>query len=338
MGRKFKIFLGILIGALFLCLLLWKHYINAPLMFSPGITEKSPIKGFSQESYEAWLQAPQELKASLAKPLIQQVLEDLKYNTWMDFIDHITLRSYTQQVLPGKDPQLLMLVNLSKDLSGMGIYTLKNGTYSLVDKIEGLLFVDEVTFIPLEARDYQGILISQTLDERLGSFFLSKFIDLYYFHEKDLERVWHKDVYQEEIYRENWIWEKGDPSLWVRVVKATELVHIPGNPYQIKILSRLTKAQVHSEVFPNPEDFKTIASEEFQESYYWSPTYHTFILGELSQEVFLTPSALIEDGHYSIEQLYGFDNDYYRLKTQQGEIFYLPGSNFKGLLQFLPEE
>jgi len=336
-----KIFRFLIIPLAVLCLIfvfLWRVSLDLSWIPSMGLRATPSKEGFSEESYEAWLNAPPEKKASLSVPLIHQILEDLEYTSWKDFVDYITLSSYSQQVLPGVEPQLLMLINLSKDLSAIGIYTQNNGTYSLTDKIEGLLYVDDVSFIPLEDSDYQGIVISQTLDERFGSFFLSKFIDLYYFQKNHLERVWHKDFYQEEIYRENWIQEKGDPSRWYRIVEDTQLSHLPGDPYQINSITTLRKFQAHSEVFPDPEGFKEIESVSFQESFSWSPTYHTFILGELSQEVFLTPAALLADYHYGIEQLYGFDNDYYQLMTQKGEIFYLPGSKFKGLLHFLLEE
>lgn len=274
-----------------------------------------------------------EEKGKAEKEIITAVLKALEYDRWHDFIEYIELKHYVEIIKPNTPPQLITVLNLSKDLSVIAIYTLVGNNYVFDDKIDGLVFVEKLQFIPIEEKGFKGIVIYQIMDEKLGGFFYEKYIDIYYYLTDSLEKVWYKTLYYEEIYKENWVHPEGDQHLWNRVVEETTLDFISQQPFKINSISTLSKYQATSKKLPGLNQFSQTQSDTFQQAYQWSAAYKTFILGEVSHEVFLKRAALLEDMEMGVEVLYGFKNDNYKMMSLQGEIFYLPKNKFSGLLQ-----
>ncbi|GAB6084799.1 hypothetical protein [Alkaliphilus crotonatoxidans] len=298
----------------------------------------SPNLKISLNLLNQYLSADEGEKQRAELEIIQTTLKNLNYDSWQSYLEYIELKHYIEIIKPNSAPQLIVILNLSKDASVLALYQLVGDSYVFDDKIEGLIYVKDLNFISLDEEAHHAMVIEQTLDERLGGFFIERFIEIYYFIEDSFKKVWSKTLYYEEIYQDSWINAQGEEGLWFRVVEETTLDYVNQTPFKINSISTQSRYQAQSKRFPEPEQFTLTQSNSYQQSYQWSSLYETFIIGEVNQTVFLTRAALLEDLEWSVEKLYGVDNLNYRLMTPKGEIFYLSKNKFKGILQILLEE
>ncbi len=331
-------------GSLLAFLLLLFSFSIVTIFFSTEATVKtfrhyvSLDYKISLELLNQYMSGEPEEKQQAEVEIITAILKTLEYDSWQDFIEYIEFKHYVEVIKPDSPPQLITVLNLSKDVSVIAIYKLVGDSYVFDDKIEGLVYIDGLEFIALETQSQHAMVIHQTLDEKLGGFFIEKYIEIYYYLENDFKNVWYKTLYYEEIYRDSWVNSQGSEEQWNRVVEETALDFISQEPFKINSISTHSQYQANAKKFPEPEQFSLTQSDSYQQSYQWSSIYQTFIIGEVNQEVFLTRAALLEDMERSVEYLYGIKNQNYKMMTTRGEIFYLSKNKFKGILQIIIEE
>jgi hypothetical protein len=274
-------------------------------------------------------------KTKAKKNIIEITLNSLQYEKWKEYKDYIDIHLYIENVLPKETSQLIIALNLSKDLGVVAIFNDASDSYIFHNKIENIAPVDEIKFLSKAPHPHKMLVIHQTIDEKFGSFFYEKFLQIYYYFPQGFKNVWQKTLYYEEIYKEVWIDPSANPDLWNKIVEETVIDYILSEPLKINTLSSFKKYSIHSKEYPENKAFTLTHSDDYKRSYYWSSQYNTFILGEISKEVFLSNAALLEDMQTRVEALYGFTNKNYKIITPKGEIIYLPKSQFKAMFESL---
>jgi hypothetical protein len=298
----------------------------------------SPSLQLDKDLIEDYEKGDSDAKRAAELEIIETTLKNLEYSKWKDYIEYMELQLYKGQVLPNSSSQLLAAVNLSGDQALVAIYTNINDNYVYHTSITDLAPIESLQLIPFEAGQYKYIAINQILDERLGAFFLDKYTQLYLYFENGFKRVWHQSTFFEDTYKEVWINPRADETIWNRVREETQIEFLIGVPLRINTTSTYKKMTASSMHMPQPSEFKVVEVNAYRSSYYWHHDYSSFIMAELTQEVFITRAALVEDMEYSRAALYGIANKTYRLITQNGEVIYLPKAKFKGLFKNSLEE
>lgn len=278
------------------------------------------------------------IKKDAEKQIISIALKGMGYEKWQEFIDYIEISIYEGQVLPNPSKQIIIALNLSKDLSVVGIYHEVGDSFIYHSKIENLAPIEDIQFLKISALNHEALAITQVLDERFGAFFYEKSLDVFYYLSDEYKNVWHKTIYYEEIYKEIWIDPEGNENQWNRIVEETVLDFVSSEPFRINSITSLKKYTTKSKQPPPLEQFNQVDSYTHQDAYYWNPEYQSFILGELSKDVFISSAALLEDMTKGREILYGVENNNYKIITNKGELIYLPKNKFQGLFQFILEE
>jgi len=299
----------------------------------------SPHLKIDQALLSRYYDEDEDIKKTAEKELINIILKGIDYGRWVEFVDYIQLQVYKGQVLPSSSNQLIFVLNLSKDVAVVGIYDEVGDDFVFHSKIESLAPVEKIELIQIDTSPQEGLVIYQALDERFGAFFYEEFLDIYYYVSEEFKPVWHSTLYFEEVYKEIWIDPNSDDTLWNRVVTETVLDFVSTEPFKINSITSTKKYITKSKETPSKEDFtKIIFDQSTKDSYYWSPKYNHFILGELTKDVFLSEAALLEDLTTGRESLYGIDNKNYKIITSKGELIYLPKNKFKGMFQNKIEE
>jgi len=101
---------------------------------------------------------------------------------------------------------------------------------------------------------------------------------------------------------------------------------------KINTITSLKKYEAKTKNTPKKEDFLLKEEKSYTRPYYWSDEYNTFVLGELTKDVFISNAAILDDMDNRQEWLFGITNPYYKLSTLNKEIIYLPKSKFNKLL------
>ncbi|AKL95842.1 hypothetical protein CACET_c23960 [Clostridium aceticum] len=272
------------------------------------------------------------------KNLIRTTLTVLGYEKWQEFIDYIDISIYTEEVLPSASEQLIVALDLSKDLAVIVVFDAVGNEYIFHSKIEGLVPVNKIEFLSNPSYDYKMMAIYQTLDERIGGSFFEEFLEIYLYDKDEFISTWKKPLYYEEIYKEVWIDPSAREDLWNKVIEETVIDFIQDHPLKINTFTTMEKHTTYSSAYPSTEKFALVHRDSYKNSYYWKDAFNTFILGEVSKEVFLSNVALLEDMENSRESLFNISNKNYKVVNSKGEVLYLPKSKFQSMFQSFLEK
>ncbi|SDK36895.1 hypothetical protein [Natronincola ferrireducens] len=270
--------------------------------------------------------------------IIEKALTVTGYEQWMEFIDYIDMNLYIDNILPQQSDQLILALNLSKDLAIIVIFDSIGSDYIYHNKIENILPISKIDFLSNSSQLNNMMLVYQTLDERFGSFFYEEFLQVYLFMEGKFENVWQKTLHYEEIYKEVWINPNAREDLWNRVLEETTIDFIVDDAIKINTITTLQKYTTHAKEYPDVHSFSLIHQDNYKRSYYWSDDFNTFVLGEVTKEIFLWDVALLRDMEKGRESLFGITNKNYKVITSKGEILYLSKNKFHPIFQSFLEE
>ncbi|SCX95641.1 hypothetical protein [Alkaliphilus peptidifermentans] len=329
---KKYIFVPILLVIAFFNFLLFNFFFHTP-------NALKTFQHFTSVNYKIPLQLLEDLqgeKGEMAKEIIiDTTLTTIEYNKWKDYINYIDMYTYVEKVLPGDDEELIVVLNLSKDISVAVIFVLVGNEYVYHSHIENLVPVEKVEFLSFPSHDYKMMIIYQVLDERFGGFFYEAFLDIYCYISDDFKKTWQKTLYYEEVFNDGWINPEGKESLWNKVIEDTAIDFTSNGLVKVNTITTLSKYTAESKTFPKENDFSLSEKKSYQQSYYWSDEYNYFILGELTQSEFISKAGIVEDMEISINVFYNIENSNYKMISPIGEIFYLQKKRFKGMFETL---
>lgn len=274
---------------------------------------------------------------NLEKEVIKTVLNIIGYEKWNEFVDYVSMDIYYANLVPNFPDQLILSLNLSKDSGVVVIFDEVENNYIFNNKIENLSPIDNINVINHPTEDTVFLAIYQIIDESLGAFFRENFVQIYKYDKPDFNIVWEKTMFYEEILKENWIDIEAPDTNWTMVIEQTEIDFNFTESIKINTITSLKKYEAKSKNTPEKDDFSLKEEKLYTRPYYWNDEYNTFVLGELTKDVFLSNVAILDDMEERQEWLFGITNPYYRLSTSNKETLYLPKSKFSKLFSNILE-
>ena len=160
------------------------------------ITDELLLKYYSTNS---------QLSSQAKHQIIKTALANLNYSHWDEFANTIEIHIFREQILPSNSKQLIVALNLSKDLAVIAVFDKKRTNYVLHSKIENLVPINNIYFYTYPSKNYKFMAISQILDERVGAFTFEEFLEIFFLQNESFKKVWRKSLYSEEIYKKIWI-------------------------------------------------------------------------------------------------------------------------------------
>ncbi|MCC5910310.1 MAG: hypothetical protein JJT76_07730 [Clostridiaceae bacterium] len=314
------------------------NFFDSPKSIATFQSYSSPSHKINKDLIDAYNSEDTSVKGEAKREIIEKALTAVGYEKWKEFKEYIELHLYEDQVLPQSSQQLIVALNLSKDSAFIAVFDKVGDEYIYYDKLPSLVPVNKIDFLSITPHPQKIMAVYQTLDERFGGFFYEDFLDLYLYTEEGFKKTWQKSLYYEEIYKEVWVDPDAKDSLWNRITEETLIDIIGDDPMRINTLTTLKKFSTNAHQYPELDSFSLIHTDNYKRSYYWSEDYDTFILGEVSKDVFLSNVALLDDMEISREALFGITNINYKLVTSNGEIIYLPKNKFQAMFQSLLEK
>lgn len=282
-----------------------------------------PELKISNQTIENYYSSNASLSLEAKKSIIISSLKNLKYEHWLNYTDYIDIQLYKQNVLPDCHDELLVVLNLSKDSAVIAIYKYIDNAYIFSNVIENLSPIQNISFLKVPEFEQQIIVTEQLLDERLGGFFIERFLTAFLFAENEFKEVWKKNKYSEEIYNARWVNPNSDPNHWIKVIERNFIEFIEQEKPVIDVSVHREKLEAFKSSMPTHEEFKKIEDVLTRESYYWSPKYLHFVIKEGTHPVSSEPIAIIEDTQNSLEAFIGIQSFNYKILTQDREILYI---------------
>ncbi|WP_129596062.1 hypothetical protein [Anaerophilus nitritogenes] len=319
-----KIITGILLSLLLFLSFIFYQFLYQNQYVSTFKTYVIPNLKISSSVIEEYKNKEESIHKKAKESIILTTLKNLKYEQWIKYIEYMDIHLYEENIMPNGENELIISLNLSKDLSVISIYRLIGNEYVFTNKIENLLPIENIEFIPIKDLGYNLMITHQLLDEKLGAFFVEQFMEIFIYLDDEFKSIFKKNKYLEEIYAAKWIDETAPPDEWIQIIENNQIEIVQNKYPVISVSIHRQKCKAIKSIFPSPSDFKPIETIVTKEVYYYSPKYKNFILGEGSITTSSKPIAIIEDTNHWIESFLGFSSNNYKILTEQGEIFFIP--------------
>ncbi len=266
----------------------------------------------------------EEIKKNAAASIIKACLQDLQYENWLDYQDYIDLKVYHGNITPGIGDELVVALNLSKDISVVCTYKKEGDIYKLHNKIENLLPIQDIKFIKVPTKHYDMIAIYQVNDERIGGFYYEKFLEIYLFTNNKFEKLLKETLYSEEIYRTKWINDTVSVDNWVKNIKKSKIHFIidPSLMISIGVESKKYTAPGSQEI-PGIAAFKLDHSDSYTYNYFWNEEFDNFSLSEETYSFMDTDVIIVDDSNLKTYTDYSSMYNKYKVLTSSGKTIYV---------------
>ncbi|MBF8982028.1 hypothetical protein IZY60_00610 [Lutibacter sp. B2] len=272
-------------------------------------------KKISQELLTDYYSTHKNIQQKAKHSIISTTLKNLEYEKWLPYMDYIDILVYFSDVLPGNDQELIVALNLSKDVSVIAIYTKINNEYIFTNKIENLLPIQNITFIKMPELNYNSLITDQLLDERLGAFYIEEFIEIFTYVDTDFKSTWKKTKYSDEIFNLEWIDADASPKDWLKIVSKSDITFNEKVPLTIDVSTHITKFKAISTKFPSLEEFKIIDQKNEQEKFYWDSKDQNFLPIKNTQS-----SNIAQDTNNLIQTFLGLKSNTYPVLPYENQF------------------
>ena len=219
------------------------------------------------------------------KQVIDSVLNIIKYNKWQDYRDYIDIQMYYDYIIPDLPEQLILALNLSKDLGVIVIFEEINGNYIFHSKIENLSPIEKIKFIEHPAKNKKLMMVYQISDEKLGAFSYRHYMQIFDCDSQNSNVVLEKTISGEEIYKENWVDINASDLEWIMVIEESQVNFDYKNTSEINTVTSVKKYRAKSEMIPLKDSFSLIEEKSYKNVYCWSEKYNTFVSDKSAKDV-----------------------------------------------------
>ncbi len=255
-------------------------------------------------------------KEELEDKIKQKTIKDMELDKWLEYIEYVKLIVYPVDIVDDSKKDLIIGLNLSKNLGAIGIYKLDGENYILEDKIENLTTIEKISVKIDETKSRKFLLVEEFLDERVGAYFTDKFLRVFTNIDDKFEEVFRQSIDYEAYVYEKWIDADKENPKWYKFNENNIIDYdfeIDNNA-SFSVYQKIKKLEGQdgssSEI---PTKFKQVEESEFKTKYYWSEEYKRFIMGK--GEIISTGEkvAILEDTSRTVDYLLNLGDKYYKV-------------------------
>ncbi|SKC79793.1 hypothetical protein [Maledivibacter halophilus] len=251
-------------------------------------------------------------------------LNILQYPNWQNLLNYIDLKIYTGNILPEAGDELLIVLNLSKDLAAVCIFTDQGQGYNYFDKINNLLPVESIKFINIPNRNYNFLTVYQIADERLGAYYYENFFEIFMFNGEIFEKKLRETTFYEEIFKSIWIDDTAPKDEWIKNMLKNTILFKENSTLNIFVSGTKNKYKASgSDAIPNASDFNLIDSSSYKYKYFWNQDSEEFSRNNTITAFSNTLVFIIGDSDTDYKNLCNFSKNKYKLLTTSGKIIYI---------------
>ena len=293
------------------------------IVFKEGLNENLVKKYFSTN---------EEAKKQAEKRIKEIVIKDLGYSDWTEYMDYIEISLYPIDIIGDKKKELIIAVNLSKNLGTIAIYKTNNGGYELANKIENLTSIKSVSVKRNDTSDKRFLMVEEILDESIGAYFTDNFIRLFTEIDNEFKEVFRQSLNYEAFYYEKWIDPSKEKPKWFKLNEKSVVDYMYNVDNHISLL--VSKTIEKSEAKDNadhaiPKKFKKVEESFFEIKYIWSEKYSSFILGEGEIVSSGEKVGILEDTSKTADYLLKLGDKYYKVINKNMVIKYIKENEIK---------
>lgn len=319
-----KIIITILIIILVITAILLTHQ-DFTTLYTSAIEAISIYDTFIPYDLLKQYESDNPVKRKEAETEIKKIcLDILEYSNWQNYLDYIDIKIFTGNVLPQSGDELVVALNLSKDLASICVFSDNGQNYNFAEKIENLLPINQIKFVKIPDKDYDFLIAYQTADERLGAFYFENFLEAYMYNKEVFEKKLKETIFYEEIFKSIWIDKNAPENEWLKNTIKNTIVFIENSNLIVNVSGTKNKYKSSDSIsIPTSSDFKLINSSSYDYKYFWNKELDEFNRTQNIVTFNNIPVVIIGDSETDYKNLCGFSKNKYKLLTTSGKIIYI---------------
>ncbi len=326
-----KIFLKLIFLLLFSLIILSfnQEFINIKniktfkvINYSEKVISKKLISDYFSNDDEVKKEAKSEIK--------KIVLKDIGYDNWLSYLKYIKIIIYPIDILGDSNEDIIVALNISKDIGAISIYKSKDNYYVYSNKIEDLTYIRNISSIGDKSLDSIFILTDEILDEKVGAFFYDDFLRVFVNINSRYKEVFRQSKDYVSYFYEDWVSPSLENPKWYKLTEKNLIdYHIDDNNKVIFNVSKtLTKFEAYnSQSEMIPKNFKLIIKKNFDLTYYWNDEYNYFIQSKGKIKSTGEIVGIIENSKQNVDSLLCLTNDYFKIIDNNGKIKFIKEDN-----------
>lgn len=260
------------------------------------------------------------------KQLKKIVLTDLNYDNWIEYSDYIEILIFPMDISGDANKELLIALNISKDLGVIGIYNKHNEFYSLNSVIDNLTTINNITAIKDSNKKNIFIIVEQMLDESMGAYFVDNYIQIFSLHDMSLSEVFRYSLDYNALYYEKWINPTLENPKWFKITEKNIIDHISNEDDNIVLFISKTLSKYEGNLTNNdeiPTTFKLVEQKSFDVKYTWDNKFNSFLLGYGKIISSNRNVGILEDTSQTVDYLLNLTGKYYKVIDEEHNISYI---------------
>ncbi|MTI66642.1 MAG: hypothetical protein FH753_08585 [Firmicutes bacterium] len=277
------------------------------------------------------------LKKEAENIIKEYVLKDLGYDNWLDYIKYINITIYPVDYSNNDNKDLIIALNISKDIGVIGFYTAIDDYYIYNNKIENLVEIKNVNTIVDKQNNRIFIITEEFLDERVGAYITDLFIRVHTNIDKKFKEVFRVSKEYETYFNESWLDPSIDSPKWYKLTENNLIDYLitEDNKFVFNVSKSLNKLEGKKASVEIPKDFTLIETKNYDIKYTWMDKYNYFILSEGIIKSTKEKVGIIEDSRLNVESLLNFSNEYFKIIDKNGKIRIIKPDNIKILNRYI---
>lgn len=267
-----------------------------------------------------------EAKKQIENHIKNIAIRDMKLNEWSKYLEEIKITTDHLDIIGDSKDELIISLNLAKNLGAVGIYKLEGDNYSLSNKIGDLTNIEKIKVEKNKSTGQKLLVIEEFLDERIGAYFVDKFTRIFVEVEEDFEEVFRQSRNYEAYYYEKWINPNKESSKWYKLNEKGNIEYEfeKDGKTIINVHKMLKKSEgIDGTASKIPIEFKEVEKKDFDIKYIWSEEHKVFIIGKGRIIATDEDVAILEDTSKTVDYLLNLGDKYYKVINKNKEIKYV---------------
>ena len=275
-----------------------------------------------------YLNGTEKIKEKATERIKIIVLKDLDYDNWLDYTQYIEMAIYPIDIDNNLTEDLIISLNITKDLGVVSIYEHIDNNFLYINKIENLTHINDISAFQNNGNFYLSI--NQTLDERIGAFFIDNYLQVFTIINDSFIEIFRQSIDYKSYFYEKWL----EPSLenpnWYKITEQSSIdltIDENENPkiYITKTISKYLGLNSTNALIPHT--FELVEEKHFDLKYYKIEEYNYFIQAKGKIKSTGEIVGIIDSSKQFADSLLNLYNPYYKIIDKNDKIRYIDSNN-----------
>lgn len=304
---------------------------------NPKTNPLSSVNSFVKEKIsksllENYLSSKGDAKQELEEKIKMLAIKDMGLDKWKEYSEYVKIIVYPVDILGDSKEELVIGLNLSKNLGAIGVYKLEAENYVLDSQIENLTRIEKISVKRNSRNNKRFLFVEEFLDERVGAYFTDRYLSVFTKIQDEFTEVYRESIDYEAYYYEKWSDPDKEKARWFKVNESNIIDYDSklDENLNLTVNKNIRKAEgKNGSGSTLPTDFKEVEKKDYLIKYMWNEDYQRFIMGKGEMLSTGEKVGVLEDVSKTADYLLNLGDKCYKVINKNKKIKHIKHEELK---------